>query len=331
MAQKRGKGGYGSENYDPETGKYIKEGDNTYHAGVRMSVADLVEALKSGSLDDPENELFPSQAWANDNDEELDEDEEVWNLKNQIVSYFQQAYDDAYTSEMILDTDYPEISYQEFRQYGQECKNATSVRDRAGFQWYRGNSSSFEFNKALRKGLDQFYQEQPRLLNSWELNPQAIAEHVQQMDNLTNAWEFPENKKVFRYVDSGALVSWFGDTGIFDGMPMITEFEYKKLKWGSYDIHDLAKRLSTLVGVVVPPDGSFNSFSCLPNNSHMKKNWDRDVLIRYNVRAGTKAFISDYEYESEGLFNRTTGFFIQGVSVEKVNSREVVVLEYGII
>ena len=65
----------------------------------------------------------------------------------------------------------------------------------------------------------------------------------------------------------------------------------------------------------------------------MAKNLDnnkRSILIRYNVRKGTKAWISDYGYESEGLFNRRTGFFIQGASLENIGGKEVIVLEYGI-
>ena len=52
MAEKKGKGGYGSENYDPETGRYIKE-DSNYHAGVNLSVNDLLSLLKQGYFDDP--------------------------------------------------------------------------------------------------------------------------------------------------------------------------------------------------------------------------------------------------------------------------------------
>lgn len=330
MAEKRGKGGYGSEKYDPNTGRYIADDKNQYHAGAGISVADIIEGIKAGEYDDPEQGYIVSDFFKDDNDEELEEDEEVWQKKSAVIAYIQEYLDDYWTEQAKLNTNFPEITFDEFRKWGQECYNATTVRDRSGFEWYRGNSTSFDFNKALRFGLDKFYSIYPRYSQSWELNPQSIIEKAQKLDNLTNSWEFPEDKKVFRFVDTAPLVSWFKSSGIFDGLKIIqNSFNYEELDSG-YDIQDLANRLSMLVGTKVPPDGSFTSFSCLPNNSHMKKDWSRNIMIRYNVRAGTKAWISQYDYESEGLFNRNTGFFIQGVSVEKLGSREVIVLEYGI-
>lgn len=341
MAEKRGKGGYGSEKFDPETGRYIAEdSQNSYHAGTRISVADLIKALKSGELDYPEEDLYPSQAWANDIDDELEEDEETWQLKNDIISYFQEEYDKAYTKEMITDTNFPEISENEYRQYYTECSQNTNVRDRAAFNnEYKGAGDlCFEFNKALRFGLQNFYAVYPRYKNSAMLNPTAITERAKKLDNLTNSWEFPEDKKVYRLLDTAPLISWFGGSGIFDGISTFTnQYNLQQLK--NYDKKDLVKRLQTLVGTKVPPDGSFTSFSCLKNCSHMLKHMEengRDILIRYNVRKGTKGWISNYEYESEGLFNRTTGFFVQGVSLEEIvnpstgTKKEVIVLEYGI-
>lgn len=333
MAQKRGKGGYGSENYDPETGRYIKD-DNVYHAGVGASVNDLLSLLKEGYFDQPEEGFMGSEFFANDKDDELEEDEELWQTKSDLVSYLQEAIDKENTRKALLDTDYPEITDSEFRKYGQECEAATSLRDRGGFyNGYRGDPNSFEFNKALRFGLQQFYSVYPQFKNSPYLNQDAIIERAKKLDNLTNSWEFPEDKKVIRFVDTAPLVSWFKSSGIFDGMNLYTnEFNLEMLKEG-YDKQELTKRLNTLIGTKVPPDGSFTSFSCLSDASHMAKNLDnnkRSVLIRYNVRKGTKAWISDYGYESEGLFNRRTGFFIQGASLENIGGKEVIVLEYGI-
>ena len=333
MAQKKGKGGYGSENYDPETGRYIKD-DNVYHAGVGASVNDLLSLLKEGYFDQPEEGFMGSEFFANDKDDELEEDEELWQTKSDLVSYLQEAIDQENTRKALLDTDYPEITDSEFRQYGQECENATTLKDRSGFyNGYRGDPNSFEFNNALRFGLQQFYSVYPQFKNSPYLNQDAIIERAKKLDNLTNSWEFPEDKKVIRFVDTAPLVSWFKSSGIFDGMNLYTnEFNLEMLKEG-YDKQELTKRLNTLIGTKVPPDGSFTSFSCLSDASHMAKNLDnnkRSVLIRYNVRKGTKAWISDYGYESEGLFNRRTGFFIQGASLENVGGKEVIVLEYGI-
>ena len=200
MAEKRGKGGYGSENYDPETGRYVKE-DSNYHAGVSMSVNDLVSLLKQGYFDDPDiadDEGMYSSIFANDKDEETEEDEDIWELKNAVISAFQEAIDSENTRQSLLDTNYPEITPTEFKEWGKQCQEVTSVSDRAGFNdGYRGAGDiCFEFNKALRFGSDKFYQLYPRFLNSPFLNPQAVTERAQKLDNLTSSWKFPENKKV---------------------------------------------------------------------------------------------------------------------------------------
>lgn len=334
MAQKRGKGGYGSENYDPETGRYIKD-DNVYHAGVGVSVDQLLSLLKEGYFDQPEEGFIASQFFANDKDDETEEDEELWQTKNDLISYLQSEIDDANTRQALLNTNFPEITDSEFRQYGQECENVTTLRDRGGFyDGYRGAGKiCFDFNKALRFGLQQFYSVYPKYKNDPYLNPQAVEDRAKKLDNLTNSWQFPEDKKVIRFVDTAPLVSWFKNSGIFDGLDLYTnEFNLEMLKEG-YDKQDLVNRLNGLIGTKVPPDGSFTSFSCLSDASHMANNLStnkRHILIRYNVRKGTKAWISQYGEESEGLFNRRTGFFIQGASLERIGNKEIVVLEYGI-
>lgn len=339
MAQKRGKGGYGSENYDPETGRYIKDDNNTYHAGVGQSVADIIADLKAGYYDDAENGWFGSQFFANDNDDELEEDEEVWENKNALISWLQEQIDQANTTALIENTNFPEISEQEYWKYANECEQKTTLSDQSAFRWYKGNPSSFEFNKALRFGFAKFYEIYPQFAHSPDLNQQAITDRAKKMDNLTNSWEFPEDKKVIRFVDTAPLISWFKYSGIFDDMQTKTNQYNLEMLLDNYDKKEVARRLQGLVGTKVPPDGSFTSFSCMSDASHMIRNLDnnkRTVLIRYNVRKGTKAWISDYNYESEGLFNRTTGFFIQGAGTEIIKDQrtgdeyEVVVLEYGV-
>lgn len=344
MAEKRGKGGYGSENYDPKTGQYIKEGENVFHAGVGQSVEDLLADLKSGVYDEPElenEEGLYSKLFENDKDDELEEDEELWEQKNYVVSQLQSLLDDYNTQQLIMDKDYPEITQNEFREYGQECVQNTSLRDRAAFEdGYKGaGGTCFEFNKALRFGFQRFYEVYPQFRNSPSLNERAIIDRANKLDNLTNSWEFPENKKVIRFVDTAPLISWFGQSGIFDDIKKeVNQYNLEVFKDG-YDKKDIAKRLQSLVGTKVPPDGSFTSFSCMSDASHMAKNLSdnkRFILIRYNVRKGTKAWVSQYEYESEGLFNRNTGFFIQGADLETIidprtgRKYEVVVLDYGI-
>lgn len=339
MAKKRGKGGYGSENYDPETGKYIKEGDSSFHAGAEQSVKAILEDLKSGFYDEPENDVFPSKIFENDNDEETEEDEELWQQKSDMVSYLQEALDKFNTDNYMLEMNFPQMDLKKFREYGALCESRNNSQDLNAF--YRGymgaGQSAFEFNKALRFGFDKFYQMFPQYENSPTLSREAIMKRAEQLDTLTNSFMFPEKTQVYRYVDTAPIVSWFSQFNIFDGL------ETEKNQYGidvfksGYSLSDIANRMKNLIGVQVPPDKGFTSFSCVPGLSHMEKHTEetgRQFKIVYNCLPGTKAFISNYERESEGLFSRNVAFFIQDVQLQKVNTpygeKEIVVLQYGV-
>ena len=191
MAQKRGKGGYGSENYDPETGRYVKDDKNQYHAGANISVNDLISLLKQGYFDEPDlnEEGMYSSLFADDKDEELDEDEELWEAKSNLISALQEALDQENTRQALLNTNFPEVSSSEFAKYAKECKDLTSVQDRAAFNNdYKGAGDiCFEFNKALRFGFQKYYQLYPQYKNSPYLNPVAITDRAKKLDNLTNS------------------------------------------------------------------------------------------------------------------------------------------------
>lgn len=338
MAKKRGKGGYGSENYDPETGKYIKEGDSSFHAGVGSSVEKLLEDLKSGFYDEPENDVMPSQVFANDKDEETEEDEELWQTKSDMVSYLQEMLDQANTDEYMLKMDFPPMTEAEFDKYGDICDRANSTIDKDAFyNGYMGaGTNAFEFNKALRLGFDEYYKLFPQYLDSPRLSPKAITDRAEKLDRLTNSFFFDKEMSVYRYVDTAPILSWFGKSGIFDGV------ETEKNQYGidvfkNYSLQDLAQRMKNLIGVKVPPDKGFTSFSCVPGLSHMERHTDetgRQFKIVYNCPPGTRAFISKYQRESEGLFSRKMAFFIQDVQLKKVpttnGEKELIVLQYGV-
>lgn len=337
MAQKRGKGGYGSENYDPETGRYIKQDgpkDSHYHSGAHYSVNDLIKSLKEGYYDDEKNKF--SELFANDKDEDLEEDEELWEQKHQLVSYLQEMLDDYYTREDILATDFPKMTDSEFNEWSRICQSRLTYEESNGFHnGYKGaGQQAFEFNKALRMGFDKFYKLYPQFMDHFNLNPDAIIARVKKLDKCTSVFEFPENKQVYRYVDTAPLISWFGNTGIFEGLKTIkNQYNYDELD-GPFNAQDIALRLQNLEGTIVPPDNSFTSFSAVTGQTHMGKRLSenkRRIKIVYNVPKGTKAYFSGYERESEGIFNRNVGFFIQKVRTEKNEyGEELVVLEYGV-
>lgn len=340
MAKKRGKGGYGSENYDPETGKYIKEGDSSFHAGAEQSVKSILEDLKSGFYDEPDNDIFPSKIFENDKDEETEEDEEVWQQKSDMVSYLQEALDKYNTDNYMLRMNFPPMTDTEFDQYGDRCDLNNSTIDKDAFyNGYMGaGQRAFEFNKALRFGFDKFYKMFPQYENNPYLSRSAIEKRAQRLDRLTNSFVFPKETQVYRYVDTAPIVSWFSQFNIFDGL------ETEKNQYGldifksGFSLSDIANRMKNLIGVQVPPDKGFTSFSCVPGWSHMERHTEetgRQFKIVYNCLPGTKAFISKYQRESEGLFNRNTAFFIQDVQLQKVQmpngeEKEIVVLQYGI-
>ena len=48
------------------------------------------------------------------------------------------------------------------------------------------------------------------------------------------------------------------------------------------DLDDLASRMQNLIGSMIPRDGAYLSFSCIPEWTHMGKNPDKIIMTKYN-------------------------------------------------
>ena len=154
---------------------------------------------------------------------------------------------------------------------------------------------------------------------------------VKAFDNLTSSYQAPQDMQGYRFDETGPIVSWFGSSGVLDGLPrFVNQYGYEQLDQKNLDLKDLANRLSKLIGSVVPRDGAYSSFSCVEKQSHMQYNSDKIIGIRYNIPKGKNIFISDYGHESEGMFPRDTKFIMQDVKIEKFGGYERVIMYYGV-
>lgn len=312
MAKKLGNGGHGLEEYDAETGRYIKQGDSTYHSGAHFSVSEISKMISDGYYGDELANLY------NNSDEEK---------QSALIGYLQTKLDAYYTKNKLENQkDFKTLTKQEFDEYGLECQKNTTSKDRSYFYSnYVGTGSlSFEFNKALRTGdLNH--------LKKVNMSVSEFEEQVAAFDRLASSFEAPKDMQGFRFDQTGPIVSWFGKSGVLDGLKTFkNQYGYYQLEQSNLDLKDLKNRLSQLIGSVVPKDGAYSSFSCVENQSHMAKNPDKIIGIKYNIPKGKKCFISTYKYESEGFFPRDTKFVIQDVKIEKVGGYERVILYYGV-
>ncbi len=317
MPEKPGNGGHGLESYDPETGRYIKEGDSKYHAGAHFSVDEISKMISAGYYGDDFKSMFD----AGDDNE-----------KTAIIGYLQTKLDNFYTKNKLEnEKDFKMLTNAEFRQYAAECKQLCDPQDYRYFNYnYRGaGDRSFEFNKALRTGDMKYL----RLIG---MSQSEFDAQVAAFDRLTSVFEAPKDMQGIRFDQTGPIVSWFKGSGVLDGLPTyLNEYGYEQLNQRNLDLDDLKNRLSRLIGSVVKRDGAYSSFSCVDegNNkvaSHMVKNSDKIIAIRYNIPKGKHIFLSDYQYESEGMFPRDTKFIIQDVKKENIGGQERVVLYYGV-
>jgi len=311
MAEKIGNGGHGLEDYDPETGRYIKESDK-YHAGTHFSVSEISEMITTGYYGQDIADLFNNG----------DDDE-----KSALIGYLQTKLDNFWTKQKIEnEKDFSSVSQSEFSEYGRECESKTNYSDRSYFynNYVGAGQMSFEFNKALRLNDTSYLKRVGMSLTEFE-------NQVAAFDRLTNSYEAPKDMQVFRYNTPSVLVSWFGKSGVLDGIPTMDDgYGYLTLDMSKTSLKDLEGRLKALIGSKVARDGAFSSFSCVEKSSHMVKNSDRNIKIKYNVPKGKKCFISQYNYESEGMFPRDTSFVIQDVRLEEENGVERLVLYYGV-
>lgn len=313
MSKKVGNGGHGLENYDPETGRYIEtgEGDTQYHSGTHFSVAQISEMLSNGYYGQDIANLY------NNGDEEE---------KSALIGYLQVKLDDFYTKQKLENQkDYKPLTIDEFREYGAICAANTTQEDKNFFySGYRGaGQRAFEFNKALRTGNLE-------VLNRVGISVERFEAQVAAFDRLANSFKAPKDMLGVRFDQTGPIFSWFGKSGVLNGLPTKEAFGYTQLDQENLDLKDLADRLSRLIGSVVPKDGAYSSFSCVEKQSHMTKNPDKIICTKYNIPKGKNCFISQYEYESEGFFPRDTKFIMQDVKVENIDGVERVVLYYGV-
>ena len=312
MAQKPGNGGHGLEEYDPETGRYIKEGDTQYHAGTHFGVEQISEMITSGYYGQDIADLFN-----NGDDEE----------KSALIGYLQTKLDGFFTKQKLEnEKNFKTISQAEFTAFGDICEKNTSVADRNYFyhNYVGAGQRAFEFNKALRLNDTSYLAKVGMSLTEFENQTAAF-------DRLANSFEVPQDMQTFRYDRPGVLTSWFGKSGVFDDIPMVDDgYGYLMPDMNKTNIRDLERRMQSLIGSRVKRDGAFSSFSCVEKSSHMVKNADRFVKIKYNIPKGKKCFISKYDYESEGMFPRDTAFVIQDVKIENENGVERLVLYYGV-
>ena len=311
MSKKLGNGGHGLENYDPETGRYIKDGDTLYHAGTHFSVAQISEMISSGYYGKDIADLYN-----NGDDEE----------QSALIGYLQTKLDKYYTDlKLKNEKDFKTLTNEEFNKFGEICYQKCSQSDQDYFyRNYRGaGQKAFEFNKALRTG-------DLSVLSKVGMSKEEFEKQTAAFDRMANSFELPKDMQGFRYDQTGPIVSWFGKTGVLNGLPTKEAFGYTQLDQEKINLNDLADRLSRLIGSTVPRDGAFSSFSCVEKQSHMIKNPEKIICTKFNVPKGKKCFISRYAYESEGFFPRDTKFIIQDVKVENQDGMERVVLYYGV-
>ena len=308
--------------------KEIKLNESKYQEELDFSKNDLKNALESGQFD---QDLLDIYNQLDDNEKQ----EFLSDLYNEIVGEQTQN---------TLNKRFDGFSEDEYKQMYTECyqvlrQNGVTQNDIAAFKYeYRGaGSKAFEFNKALRMGFTEFYKKYPQFKNSSFLSQQAIMDRAARMDKLTRGYEIPRGGSVYRYLDDNYLVSEFSKFGVFDEFDIYTDpmYNYETYDRNKYSVQQVYEALQPLIGCTVNGDGGFTSFSTVEEQSHMKKhaspNTYKRVHIKYDVPKGTKCFISDYEYESEGLFPRETKYFIKDIQLEKdEQGLERVVLYYGV-
>lgn len=318
MPDKLGNGGHGLEAYDPDTGRYIKEGDNSYHAGAHFSVNEISDMITNGYYGDDFKKLY----------DEGDDD-----AKTAIIGYLQTKLDAYYTKNKLENQkDYKMLTRAEFDEYAKDCKAVCNPADYRYFNNnYRGAGNvSFEFNKCLRTGEEKY-------LKLIGMSKSEFDAQVAAFDRLTSSYKAPRDMQGMRFDETGPLVSYFSQSGALNGVPQHkNQYGYMVLDEDKVDLNDLKNRLLPFIGTTVPGDKAFTSFSCAESSdkssvaSHMIKNPDKIVVSKYNIPKGNDIFLSDYGYESEGMLPRNTKLIIQDVAVEKIGGKDRLVLYYGL-
>ena len=338
MATKPG-GGSKQENYDPNTGKYVasggegyqndKTGLKNYHSGSRKSTKDIISEIENGSYGQDFLDYY-NQADAQ--------------TKQEMIDYVHSEIDEANTKGEISQRFEP-MDYNEYRQFQSEAiaNSGLTQQDWDIIRHYVGTgSTSFYLNTAMRLGYDEMLRQYIAVKGTDPSNDpydylsrKNVEQFKETMEKATHSCHAPRNMQVDRYIGTGPLVSWLKNTGVLDGLQTENNGWHDRLVKGTYSLDDLAKRLTALVGSVMPQDGSFLSFSACPSLSHMKGksgSMKKDILIKIDVPKGQDMLITRNTHESEGMFPNDISFYVKDVKIEKDGGSgpERVVLYYGI-
>ena len=337
MATKPG-GGSKQENYDPNTGKYVASGGEgyqneqtglkTYHSGSGKSTQEIVNEITSGAYGQDFADYY-NQADAQ--------------TQQEMIDYVHSTMDEANTSEDMSQSFKP-MDYQEYKDFLHQAlaNSGLTSHDYDIVRHYIGTgSTSFYLNTAMRSGYDEMLRQfinkkgydPNRDPNDW-LSRQNVEEFRKVMEKATHTSHAPRDMRIDRYVGSGPIVSWLRNTGLLNGLKIENGEWHDKLVKGDYQLDDLANRFTSLIGSVLPADGSFMSFSACPELSHMKQKRGeekKDFLLKIDVPKGQDMLMTTNTTESEGMLPNDVDFFVKDVKLETDNrGDERVVLYCGI-
>ena len=338
MATKPG-GGSKQENYDPNTGKYIASGGEGYqndktglkvfHSGSKKSTQEIINEITNGVYGQDFLDYY------NQADSQT---------KQEMIDYVHSAIDEENTQGEISQRFTP-MNYNEYRDFQRQAmaNSGLTQQDWNVIDHYIGTgSTSFYLNTAMRLGYDEMLKQfmlvkgyNPNDVPGDYLSRQNVELFKKTMEKATHSCHAPRDMQVDRYIGTGPLVSWLGKTGVLDGLQTENNGWHDRLVKGTYTLNDLANRLTSLIGSVMPQDGSFLSFSACPELSHMKGKrgaTQKDILIKIDVPKGQDMLITRNTHESEGMFPNDIDFYVKDVKVERDNGTgpERVVLYYGI-
>ena len=332
MPSKTGGGGH-QENYDENTGKYIAKdagssGLQKFHSGSGFSNQQLIDKINNGDFGNEIRDFF-SQASSEEQEGTLE--------------YLHTMFDQGNT-ELRMSERYTPMDRNEFFQWQNQVMNNSPLTydDLEAIGHYTGTgSTSFYLNTAMRFGypemLRQFMEVKgynPNNDPTDYLSEAQVQRFQNAMEKATHSVQAPRDMRVDRYVGTGPIVSWFKDTGVLDGLKMENNGWHEHLVPGSYDLKDLADRLSQLIGSELPRDGSYMSFSASPSLSHMKGkggSQKKDILMKIDVPKGQNMHLTRNTHESEGMFPRDVDFYLKDVKLETDDEgKDRIVLYYGI-
>lgn len=334
MAQTKVGGGGQQENYDPNTGKYVKSdvgslGREVFHFGSKLSSNDIENKLLNGDFGSDFKDYYENA------------DAET---KNEIIGHIHSQFDD-YNTQQDRSVHFKPMDYNEYLQFQRDAINNSNLTpdELQSIHHYVGTgSTSFYLNTAMRLGYDEMLKQ---FINVKGYDPNSVAgdylsrpefeKFKKAMEKATHSVQAPRDMQVERYLGTGPIVSWFKDTGVLNGIPIENNGWHDKLQAGSYSLQDLKDRLTPLIGTVMPQDGSFMSFSATPSATHMgskrgaKK---KDILMKIDVPKGQTMHITGNTHESEGMFPNDIDLYIKDVQLERDSKigEERVVIYYGI-